>query len=199
VTYRSPHKDRKLISLVLLYDAESKEGVKSHYITVTNVEALVRMDSNAEATCWYCMHTFAGKSARKNLEQHQRHPCDTQRVELPIKGENDILEFSDWEKVFNVPYTIYADFESSLVPVKAEEQQCGESTQRLNKHVANSFSYLTIGPDGERIPEFCQFFRGPNAGWMCLLGMQRAAVKLKERMQAFPECPLCLRKKRRHG
>jgi hypothetical protein len=43
VPSRSPHKDRTMIPLILLYDAESKEGVKSHYISVTNMNALIRM------------------------------------------------------------------------------------------------------------------------------------------------------------
>ena len=176
-----------MIPLVMLYDSEAKDEVKSHYITITNVDGLVRKDGNIEATCWYCMHTFAGANAKRCLEQHQLHPCDIQRVELPAKGE--ILDFKDFEKTLNVPYAIYADFESSLVPIKEEEQQCGGSTQRLNKHVANSFAYTTVGPDGERIEELSQFFRGPEAGRYCLLGMQRVAEKLKERMQTFRERP----------
>ena len=188
VTYRSPHiKERKMIPLVMLYDAEAKDEVKSHYITVTNVDGLVRKDGNKEATCWYCMHTFAGANAKRCLEQHQQSPCDIQRVELPIKNVSDKLEFTDFEKTLNVPYAIYADFESSLVPIKEEEQQCGGSTQRLNRHVANSFAYTTVGLNGEKIEELSEFFRGPDAGRYCLLGMQRVAEKLKERMQAFRE------------
>lgn len=61
VTYRSPHiNERTMIPLVMLYEAEEADEIKSHYITVTNKDALIRMDGNIEATCWLCMHTFAG-------------------------------------------------------------------------------------------------------------------------------------------
>lgn len=85
---------------------------------------------------------------------------------------------------------MYCDFECSLARIpEEEERQCGGSTQRLNKHIANSFAFTTIGPDGKKIEEFSEFFRGPDAGQYCLLGMQRAAEKIKELMQAFRERP----------
>ena len=176
-----------MIPLVMLYDSEAKDEVKSHYITVTNVDGLVRKDGNKEATCWYCMHTFAGANAKRCLLQHQQSPCDIQRVELPIKDVSDKLEFTDFEKTLDVPFIMTLDFECSLVPIKEEEQQCGGSTQRLNKHVANSFAYTTVGPNREKIEEFSQFFRGPDAARYCLMGMQHAADKIKERMQTFRE------------
>ena len=72
--YISPHEDRERIILVVLYEveAESEETAKSHYITVSNVNALLRVDSNYEAHCLRCLHTFAGANSKANLECHTR-------------------------------------------------------------------------------------------------------------------------------
>lgn len=138
----------------------------------------------------FAAFTLAGENAKENLERHQRQPCDIQRIELPIEKKNDILEFKDHEKTLNVPYAIYLDFESSLVSIPEEEGRCGEHTQRVNKHLANSFAYRTIGPDGERIPEFTNLHRGPDAGAVCLQRLLSIAAELKKRMQSFAEPPM---------
>lgn len=108
---------------------------------------------------------------------------------LPTKGRTDILKFDDFDKTLKLPYTIKLDFESDLVPLPQEEQRAGASTERLNKHVANSYCFKTIGPDGECVEEHSVFYRGPNAAKHCLEELTRVADALKVKLQAFRERP----------
>ena len=61
------------ITLILLYDAKAgAEHTRHHYITVSNIQALLRGDAhNEEAHCLRCLHTFAGVGAASRLAQHR--------------------------------------------------------------------------------------------------------------------------------
>ena len=183
--YISPHEDRERIILVLLYEgeAESEETAKSHYITVSNVNALLRVDSNYEAHCLRCLHTFAGANSKANLERHMQNPCGNKVCEFPTPGKNDMLKFDDFDKKLKVPYAIYADFEAGFDA--SVKKKLGKSTERLNEHIANSYTLTTTGPGGGAIKKYCQFYRGGNPALHFLETAQRIAEELKTRMQKF--------------
>ena len=62
--------------------------------------------------CCYCLHAFSKKeSKQEHIQNCSRH--EAQRIELPLKGQNDILEFREYEKTLkDIPFVIYADFET---------------------------------------------------------------------------------------
>ena len=84
-----------------------ESGVQSHYITASNVNALLRVDDNLEAHCLRCLHTFAGIGAQQRLDLHTP-TCEgilsggVQRITMPKEGEN-ILKFKDFDKGLHVP------------------------------------------------------------------------------------------------
>ena len=63
--------------------------------------------------------------------------------------QNKWLSFKEYNKQLRVPYVIYADFESLLVPIHGctpPPNVC--STTKSHKHIACGYSYVVVGPLG---------------------------------------------------
>jgi hypothetical protein len=90
------------------------DGENSHYYLITNLNRfLSRTKTHCSKMyfCPYCLHGFCKETA---LTEHPLN-CSTrgaQRVELPIPGKNDRLQFKEYEKTVKVPFVIYADFKT---------------------------------------------------------------------------------------
>ena len=63
---------------------------------------------------------------------------------MPKKGEN-ILKFKDYHKQLNVPFVIYADFESLLVPIQSVSNNDKFSyTEKLQSHQGCGYAYKLV-------------------------------------------------------
>ena len=69
------------------------------------------------------------------------------------------------------------------------KKKLGKSTERLNEHIANSYTLTTTGPGGGAIKKYCQFYRGADPALHFLETAQRIADELKTRMQKFRQRP----------
>jgi hypothetical protein len=175
--YISPYQDRKILSLMLLI--EGGENGRKHYISIVDFKKLMCDGQKTEhATCPRCMYTFRGKSKvsspDERLAEHmkicQGANGECQRVEFPKEGSKKYFE--GYEKLHKKPYTIFADFESSLMEVNVAK---GEKSTLVREHVANSFCFIVIGPDGLEVPEFRRFYRGENAALKCITDLKEVS------------------------
>jgi hypothetical protein len=120
--------------------------------------------------CLRCLHTFSGDGCDERLSRHQPdclgiNSGGSQKIQLPTKGKDDILSFKDWDKTLKMPFTMYLDFESTLEKLERKEDQ---NTQKLQRHSCSSYSFITIGPNGDKIQELSQFYRGSDPSKHCL-------------------------------
>jgi hypothetical protein len=83
-----------------------------HYCLIKNLNRfLYRTDGgrgrHAHHYCPYCLHGFLEK---RNLNKHIDFcmSLGEQKIEMPIPGENDILEFTEIAKQLKVPFIIYS-------------------------------------------------------------------------------------------
>ena len=204
--FTSERKGCREVVLILLYDAAGRH----HFVACRNVGALFRDKHNGEeATCLRCLHTYSGDGAKDRLEDHSPH-CHgvnggqhgVQRTVCPEVNEDGtkpVIEFKDFHARIRLPYAAYLDFESSIVPVPEDEQCKGKGTQRLSKHEPNSFKFLTVGPDGEKLAdEHCPLYRGPDAAAECLRRLKATARHVFETLQACPKHGLTREQEREH-
>jgi len=81
--------------------------------------------------CHYCLHPFTKRSL---LDQHFTH-CQRQQPQttsLP-KAEHSIVKFKNYKNSIPVPFVIYIDLESLLIPVDNEDQ-CNRTTVKHQNH-----------------------------------------------------------------
>ena len=117
-------------------------GDKRHYVVIKNLNRLLRGrtgDTSGQSyVCKYCLYSFKHEETMKAHEVScSEHAAVTS--EYPVEPMN-ILKFKDYGHTLEVPFTIYADFESILEEVDDDESK---STQKINKHVPCGFSCLT--------------------------------------------------------
>ena len=86
---------------------------------------------------------FSKLVLRKSLAYQQEHCFGlgevTQRIEMPVKGVDDIVEFENYSRMINTPCVIIADFEANN---KKCNEAYGGSMHKLAEQKANSFCYL---------------------------------------------------------
>ena len=86
----------------------------------------------AQHFCTNCLNGFESEIIRDEHYEYCRSK-DSVRVEMPTK--NPIVKYADGQYQFKVPFLIYADFESILVPVSgAPNNPEMSSTRGKNVH-----------------------------------------------------------------
>ena len=93
---------------------------------------------------------------------------------MPEKGKNDILEFKDYSKQLEAPYTIYADCEA--VTPKVENSEKGIK----QVHEISGWSLVVKSPYEE---DQIMDYRGDHAGEMFLGNIQSLGDDLKKKIR----------------
>jgi len=125
------------------------EGVKSHYIYISNLSRLIRSQTTLHGhSVYFCKRCFTSfddqhlkyrLSGGVALKQHLLI-CGSHKPIRPIMPVIDtMLEFKAWGNTQRHPFAIYADFESLLI--KSDESK-GVNTKVIHKHKLMSYGYI---------------------------------------------------------
>ncbi|CAB3987823.1 Gastrula zinc finger [Paramuricea clavata] len=133
------------MELLLLGDSEGSR----HYVLIKDVNRMlfsVSKHTNKKHFCLHCLHSCVSKEV---LEKHKETCLEvngTQAVNLPKEGTK--IKFKNHRNSMPVPFVIYADFESILVPeerkVESENPEDKSSTDLYQTHKACSFGLKTV-------------------------------------------------------
>lgn len=138
---------RHHINLLLLSNADRK-----HYFLIANTSRLLSSLTKHDGQrfyCDYCLHRF---SEERLLREHVPHcsPYGEQKTRLPETAEEKIMCFRNYTLCNKVPFTIYADFESFIVPYhRCDAPPHTSSTATESLHVPSGFSYLIVDHEGK--------------------------------------------------
>ena len=124
----------RIVNLMLIADVENPN--KKHYVAVKSLSRLLSKQNSkhkeAQHFCTNCLNGFESEIIRDEHYEYCRSK-DSVRVEMPTK--NPIVKYADGQYQFKVPFVIYADFESVLVPVSgAPNNPELSSTRGINVH-----------------------------------------------------------------
>lgn len=94
--------------------------------------------------------------------EHQKYDCNHVVTLLPDLDKN-ILQFDHFERKMQIPFVIYADFESLLIPI----QTCSPSTEtsfthKTHIHEAYSFAYYIKCSYNDNLSKF-QIYSGKDS------------------------------------
>ena len=123
-------KQRKSHANLLLI---SEENGNRHYCLIKNKSRLFSKQGSKRKRqlhmCDYCHEKFG---TEKLLNEHVEYcsQYDCVKTFFP-KDDNSILKFKNYEKMHDVPFDIYADFECILNPI---DKDIGENTKQFQKH-----------------------------------------------------------------
>ena len=107
---RHAYKSKCNLNLIMITDGE-----KWHYLVVKSLSALFRGITCNNNGNLYCLNCFQSYNRENKLKKHKKlcenHDCC--HVEM-FEEDNKILKYNHGEKSMNVPFTLYADLQSSL-------------------------------------------------------------------------------------
>ena len=124
----------RIVNLMLIADVENPN--KKHYIAIKSLSRLLSKQNSkhkeAQHFCTNCLNGFESEIIRDEHYEYCRSK-DSVRVEMPTK--NPVVKYADGQYQFKVPFVIYADFESILVPLSgAPNNPEMSSTRGINVH-----------------------------------------------------------------
>ena len=100
---------------------------------------------------------------------------------MPEDGKN-IPNFKNHKKQMKMPFVIYADFESLVIPIKGRERGPEEKqksyTERTHWHLACGYSYIVVRRDGKVTG--WRVYRGKNAVERFFEDIVQEEVKIRE-------------------
>ncbi|XP_054720146.1 uncharacterized protein LOC129229795 [Uloborus diversus] len=157
--YISKREDEDVVNLLLIANEETQ-----HYCLIRDMSRLISSFSKHNGKCHICCRCLHRFSSERLLKEHHEFCKDLspQRVNLPKEGEN-ILKFENIHYQHPLPYAIYADFESIIVPLHSATPEDSTSyMENVARHEACGYAYVVVGPDGKAIKPVT-VYRGPDA------------------------------------
>ena len=138
----------------------------SHYCLIKDLNRFLsrsKKDRSKRYFCCFCLHAFT----KETLQQEHTKYCsrhEAQRIELPIQGRNDILQFKEFEKTLKVPFVIYADFETNVTKLHTCQPNPKSSASiPLTKLEVCGFAYKIVCKDSQYTKPSV-IYRGEDAG-----------------------------------
>jgi hypothetical protein len=127
------------MELLLLGDGEGS----LHYVLIKDVNRLLYSVSKHKGKAYFRLHCLHSCVSEKTLEKHKETCLEVNGVQatrLPKEGTK--IKFKNHRNSMPVPFVIYADFESILVPEEKKDMEKDEDqshTNRYQTHQACSF------------------------------------------------------------
>ena len=115
----------------------------SHYCLINNFSRLMASStSKNEHKKYFCRNCLQGYYSKEALAKHcnycKEHSCV--RAELPKEGSS--VRFNHVGRSMRVPFVVYADFESRIIPINTCSPNEKQSfTKQYQKHIPSSYCY----------------------------------------------------------
>jgi hypothetical protein len=169
------------MELLLLSDEEGSR----HYVLIKDVNRMLCSVSKHDHKQHFCLHCLHSCTSKEILERHKETCLEvngTQAVKLPKEGTK--IKFKNHRNAMPVPFVIYADFESMLVPEERKDlsdtDENTSSTTLYQTHKACSFGIKTV----------CHYDNKYSGDYQSYVGEDAANIFLKTVIKESVKCRL---------
>ncbi|CAB3991349.1 Gastrula zinc finger [Paramuricea clavata] len=169
------------MELLLLGDGEGN----NHYVLIKDVNRMLFSVSKHAHKQHFCLHCLHSCVSEKVLEKHKETCLEvngTQAVKLPKEGTK--IKFKNHRNSMPVPFVIYADFESILVPEerkeKSENPEEESSTDLYQTHKACSFGLKTVCHYDDKYSGEYKSYVGSDAALVFLKTVVKESFRCRE-------------------
>ncbi len=114
-----------------------------HYCVVKSLGRLVSSQlSKKKNKKYFCLNCMNGFGTEKILASHQEFCLKREPQTEVFPNPGDTTKFKNYERLHDVPFVVYADFECFVKPLETEDKDPSESyTVRYQSHVPSGFCY----------------------------------------------------------
>ena len=104
----------RVANLMLITDHNNK-----HYVAIKSLRRLLsRQNSKHKESQHFCINCLQGFAERKSRDEHYVYCRSNEAVRIEMPNRKPIVEYSDGQYQFKVPFMMYADFELILEPIQ---------------------------------------------------------------------------------
>ena len=121
----------------------SGDNQTKHYCVIKNMSRLMHgQRTKKHATYFYCRNCYTPFTSKERLEEHYKICRNNDTVKIEMPKDSSTQYFKNHFKSQNVPFVVYADFESFTKPISSCQQDPKESyTKKYQKHEPSGFCY----------------------------------------------------------
>ena len=88
----------------------------------------------------FCLNCLQGFSLEESKNKHYEYCKDNEAVRIEMPKESSFVEFHRGQNQFKVPFTMHADFEAILKPMKETNfNPDAPYTKEINQHISSGF------------------------------------------------------------
>ena len=89
---------------------------------------------------YFCMNCLQGFNEENSRDEHLDYCINNESVKVEMQHRNPIVQYSDRQFQFKVPFIMYADVESILEPIQGLKNNPRISSMRgINNHVPSGW------------------------------------------------------------
>ena len=139
------------------------ENNRKRYVAIKSLSRLLSSQNTKhngkEYFCTNCLHGFWEEHLR---DEHVGHCKSNGSVKIEMPHRRPIVEYSDGQFQFKIPFIMYTDFESILKPIQGLENNPRISTTRgVNVHIPSGRCICSESAYGE-VKDPLKLYRGKN-------------------------------------
>ena len=126
----------RVVNLMLIEDNE-----KSHYVAIKSLGRLLSMqNSKHKESQHFCINCLQGFAEQRSRDEHYAYCRSNESVRIEMPPKHPIVEYSNGQHQFKVPFIMYADFESILEPIQgAINNAIVSPTKGVNVHTPSGW------------------------------------------------------------
>ena len=126
----------RVINLMLITESNRK-----HYVAIKSLSRLLQsQNTKHKGKEYFCMNCLQGFWEEHSRNEHVGYCKDNESVRIEMPHRKPIVEYSDGQFQFKVPFIMYADFESILEPIQGLGNNPRISATRdINVHIPSGW------------------------------------------------------------
>ena len=139
VVYKSKYNNKRKKQVILLMIGD---GVKYHYLAVTNLSGLFQGNSSNHRGDFYCLNCFNSYTTKNKLKEHEEicNNHDSCRIEMP-DWANKTIKYNPGEKSLKAPFSFFLDLECILKKLQSIQNNPEKSyTEKKARHEPSGWS-----------------------------------------------------------
>ena len=172
----------RIINLMLITESNRK-----HYVAIKSLSRLLSsQNTKHKRKEYFCMNCLQGFNEESSRDEHLDYFINNESVKVEMPHRNLIVQYSDGQFQFKVPFIMYADFESILKPIQGLENNPRiSSTRGINNHVPSGWCVRSKFAYG-KVENPLKLYRGED----CVKKFCDHVIREARRLyQSFPEKP----------
>ena len=173
----------RIINLMLITGNNRK-----HYVAIKSLSRLLSsQNTKHKGKEYFCMNCLQGFNEESSRDEHLDYCINNESVKVEMPHKKPIVQYSDGQFQFKVPFIMYADFESILKPIQGPGNNPRiSSTRGINNHIPSGWCVCSKFAYG-KVENPLKLYRGED----CIKKFCDHVIGEAHRLcQSFPENPM---------